>query len=307
MRAFLVAALLLASAVPAIAGKPGPGGGSPPPNTEVGYRVLSGKSVKLMVANADATNAVSLYTSPTSFSFDLGPRSTNAIAIVNGSSNTDSKLYLLTYATSGSGVIQTQSITPLTSARRGSHADFSPDGTKIAFACCSDGTSETLAVYDLQTGTVTPWATAPFFWDFAFFRNGASIAYSVYGPTALWEVAGPGATPQELFSPNAMGEIDVDASRTDPNLLVVSFNDASGDARIGFFDASTGQLTDGDIARSTKSWQGHLDCSDRRLAYMGVQNTSGSQAFYIRDLQTGLTSLFSKSSNILLQFFPTCQ
>ena len=83
MRAFLVAALLLSSAVPAIAGKPGPGGGSPPPNTEVGYRVLSGKSVKLMVANADASNAVSLYTSPTSFSFDLGPRSTNAIAIVS--------------------------------------------------------------------------------------------------------------------------------------------------------------------------------------------------------------------------------
>lgn len=303
MRKFLTAALLLTVAGQAVAGKPAGGSANP----EVGYRTLSGKSVKLMVADANASNAVSLYTSATAFSFDLGPRATHAIAIVDGSTNTNSQLYLLTYTTSGSGTLQTSSVTALTSARRGSHADFSPDGSKIAFVCCSNGETETLAVYDRSTGTVTPWATAIFFWDFAFFRNGASIAYSVYGPTALYEVAGPGAPPQALFSPNPQGEINVDASRTNPDVLVVSYNDAAGAARIGLFDASTGQLTDGDLAHSTRSWWGRLDCEDRRLAYMGAQNTSGSQAFYIRDLTTGLTSTFSKSSNILLQFFPTCQ
>ena len=36
------------------------------------------------------------------------------------------------------------------------------------------------------------------------------------------------------------------------------------------------------------------------------QNTSGSQAFYVRELDTGITTLVSKNSNILLQFWPTC-
>jgi hypothetical protein len=85
---------------------------------------------------------------------------------------------------------------------------------------------------------------------------------------------------------------------------VVSYNDTAGDARIGLWE--NGSFTNPDLASSARSWQGNLNCGDTKLAYMGVQNTSGSQAFYIRESNTGVTSRVSKSANILLQFWPTC-
>jgi hypothetical protein len=266
-------------------------------------RLVSGVSAprRKIVANENNTNAATLYTSPTSFFFDVAPRAQRQIAISTGR-GAASKLSLLTYAVTGSGTFATSGIVDLTSAREGTRIDFSPDGTKIAYACCFDGTNETLAVYDLDTGAITPWATGPFFWDFAWFRDGASIAYSTIAPTQLHELTGPGATPQLLYS--GQGEINVDSSRIDPDRLVVSYNDTSGNARTGLFKG--GAFVDPDIANSARSWQGTLNCTDTKLAYMGVQNTSGSQAFYIRELSSGITSQVSKNSNILLQFWPTC-
>lgn len=308
MRSIRVAAFLLSLVPPLAAAKPPGSGPSPPPNPEIAYRILSGKTVKLMVANEDGSNASSLYSSPTSFRFDLAPRGQQQIAVSTGT-GAASQISLLTYDVTGSGTFATSSLVGLTPSRQGSTVDFSPDGTRIAYTCCFDGVNETLAVYDLGSGQVTNWATGPYFWDFAWFRNGLSIAYSTYGPAELYELTAPGATPQLLYSGH--GEINVDSSRTNPDDLVVSYNDYPGDARIGLFRAPTatsptGGFVNPDIANSARAWQGTLNCNDEKLAYMGVQNTSGSQAFYIRDLTTGLTSLVSKSSNILLQFWPTC-
>lgn len=278
-----------------------PPGTSVPPNPQIAYRLLSGKSVKLMVANEDGTNATALYTSPQSFRFDLAPRGQRQIVLSHGT-GASSKISLLTYAVAGSGTFQTTSIVDLAASRQGETVDFSPDGTKIIYKCCFDGTNETLAVYDLADGSITPWATGPYFWDYAWFRDGASIAYSTHGPARLYELTGPGAEPILLYS--GQGEINVDSSRTNPNRLVVSYNDTSGNARIGFFEGAG--FTNADIVNSVRAWQGTLNCDDSKLAYMGVQNTSGSQAFYIRELNTGVTSLVSKNSNITLQFWPTC-
>ncbi len=304
MRRIVTAAFGLSLVVTLAAAKPGGGGGggsTPPPNPQIAYRLLSGKSVKLVVANEDNSNQATLYASPRSFFFDLAPRSQRQIAISTGT-GASSKLSLLSYDVTGSGTFATTGIVDLAPAREGTRIDFSPDGRRIAFACCFDGINETLAVYDLDTGTVTPWATGPFFWDFAWFREGNSIAYSSHNPASLYELTGPGAEPILLYS--GQGEINVDASRQFSGRLVVSRNEYPGDARIGLFE--DGAFIDDDIAVSNRSWQGTLSCDDNKLAYMGVQNTSGSQAFYIRDLNTGLTSMVSKNSNILLQFWPTC-
>lgn len=302
----LVATLLLSTA--AVAGKPARGGNSPPPNPEIAYRTLSGKSVKLMVANEDGTNATALYSSQTSFVFDLAPRAQRQIAISTGT-GAESKLSLLSYTTTGSGTFATTGIVELTPARQGTRIDFSPDGTRIAYACCYDGSSETLAVYDLTDNSVTHWATGDYFWDIAWFRNGASIAFSTLGPTALYELDAPGAEPRLLYA--GQGEINVDSSRVHPDRLVVSYNDEAGDARIGMFEAPTASNPEGgfvstDIANSARAWQGTLNCDDLKLAYGGTQNTSGSQAYYILDLTTGMNTLVSKSANIMLQFWPTC-
>lgn len=279
--------------------------GKPPastPNPEIAYRVLSGNSVKLMVANENGTNASSLYTSSTSFRFDLAPRAQRQIAIVDGPSNS-TVLKLLTYTINGSGVFVPSTVQTLGPARSGSYSDFSPDGTKIAYACCSNGTTEQLVVHDLITGTKTVWAEGTFFWDISWFRNGASIAYATLLPLEVHELTAPGATPQLLYS-NGQGELYIDSARTNADQLVISYNDTSGAARIGLWQP--GGFVNSDLANSARSWQGTLNCSDNKLAFMGVQNTSGSQAFYVRDLNTGQNSLVSKNSNILLQFWPTC-
>jgi len=208
---------------------------------------------------------------------------------------------LLTFSIS-SGVYTQSSLQSLAPARSGSNVDFSPNGTKIAYVCCSNGTTEKLVVYDLTDGSITEWATADFFWDFAWYKNGSAIAYSKNLPVALYELNGPGASPQLLYT--GRGDLNVDSSRTDPDALVLSYNDISGNARVGLW--KDGNFVNSDLANSARSFWGTLNCDDTKLAYGGVQNTSGSQAYYVRNLDTGSTTLTSKDSNVMPQFWPTC-
>ena len=304
MRKLVAAAILLSFASPMMAAKPpsggGGGGGGSAANHQIAYRSFSGQTVKLMFANENGSSAVSLYSSPAAFRFDLAPRADKRVAIVSGQ-GAAGRLYVLNYVPNTFGGYTT-SLQDLTEARSGGNPDFSPDGTKIAYPCCWDGTNEKLAVYDLTDGSITYWASGPYFWDIAWFRDGASIAYS--SERSLYEVAGPGAQPQFLFTGHPGGELNVDAGREDNDMLVVSYNDLSGDARIGLWKG--GSMTNPDIANSARSWQGTLSCDDKKLAYMGNQSNSNSQAFYIRTLATGTTTQVSKNSNILLQFWPTC-
>ena len=272
------------------------------PNPAIAYRMLSGTSVKLMVADESGANATSLYTSSTSFHFDLAPRGRRQISIVDGTGSS-AVLKLLTYTTNGSGVFVPASLQTLGPARSGSASDFSPDGTKIAYTCCANGTTEQLVVHDLITGTKTVWAEGPYFWDVSWYRDGESIAYVNTLPLEVREVTAPGAPSQLLYS-SSQGELNIDSARTNRDQLVISYNDASGAARIGLWQP--GGFVNADLANSARSWQGTLDCTDRKLAFMGVQNNSGSQAFYIRNLNSAQNSLVSKNSNIMLQFWPTC-
>lgn len=268
---------------------------------QIALRLPDGKGTKLVVATESGYNPMTLYTTATSFRFDLAPRGQRQVAIVVGSGSSAS-LKLLTYTVNGSGVYVQSDLVTLAPARSGSNVDFSPDGTKIAYACCSDGTNEKLAVYNLIDKSITYWATAPYFWDLAWFKGGASIAYSTLSPVRLYELTGPGATPQLLYT--GRGELNIDSSRTNPETLVLSYNDVSGDARIGLWKA--GSFSDPDLANSARSWVGTLNCTDKKLAYGGVQNNSGSQAFYVRDLTTGLVTLTSRNANVMPQFWPTC-
>jgi hypothetical protein len=294
----LASILCLSSASPALAGKPGGGGAASDP--QVAYRLPDGKGVKLVVSTESGANQMVLYKSSTSFDFDMGPRGQQQVAIVDGT-QTNASLKLLTYSIN-SGVYVQAGVRTLAPARRGSSADFSPDGKKIAYACCWDGTNEKLAVYDLTDDSITYWATQPFFWDITWFRGDASIAYS--SERELYEIAGAGAAPQFLFAGHPGGQIDVDSSRTDPDALVISYNDTAGNARIGLW--KNGSFLNSDLANSARSWVGTLNCDDTKLAYGGVQNNSGSQAFYVRNLNTGVVTPTSKNANILLQFWPTC-
>lgn len=306
--------LCIAIAASAMAKPPSSGGSSgtaTTPNPQVAYSVASGKSYKLVVANEDGTNASTLYTSSSPIRFDLAPRGQHQIAI-SVASTTDPAIVLLSYGVTGTGSFAATGSTRIASARRGTNVDFSPDGTKIAFACCSNGQTEQLVVYDLATNSTAVWATDTFFWDVAWFRNGGSIAYSA--PNAdgtsgdkLYEVAGQGATPQVLLT--NVSEIDFDASRTNPDALVVNHGDSAGNSVTGLYQAPTagdpsGHFIDPNMTNSTGSNFSELNCSDSELAYLGPPNKTPT--WYIRDLNTGTTHLFSRTYYKWLQFWPTC-
>lgn len=293
----LASAICLSSASPAFAGKP-PAGNA---DIQVAFRLSDGKGTKLVVSTESGASQMTLFKSSGSFRFDLAPRGQQQIAIVDGSPRT---LKLLNYSINTSGVYVPGTIVSLGSAGSSGAVDFSPDGTKIAYACCGNDSNQ-LIVHDIATGTKTVWAEGPYFWDIAWFRGGASIAYSTNLPLEVLEVTAPMAPPQLLYSTSPGGQLDIDSARTNPDQLVISYNDAQGSGRIGLWEAGTGFINP-DLANSAKSWQGTLNCTDTKLAFMGVQNTSGSQAFYVRDLNTNINTLVSKNSNILLQFWPTC-
>ena len=296
--AFVGSALLCSAS---FAAKPPPPPPSPSSSPQVAYRLPDGRGTKLVVSAESGANQMTLYKSSTSFRFDLAPRGQQRIAIVDGSPRT---LKLLNYIINTFGVYVPGAIDPLGGAGTSGAVDFSPDGTKIAYACCGNDSNQ-LMVHDIATGAKTLWAEGPYFWDIAWFRDGASIVYSTLLPLEVREVTAPMAEPQLLYSTGPGGQLDVDSARTNPNRLVISYNDAQGSGRIGLWEDGTG-MVDPDLASSAKSWQGTLNCEDKRLAYMGVQNTPGSQAFYVRELISGITTLVSKNSNILLQFWPTC-
>ena len=280
-----------------------------PANPQVAYVVLSGKSVKLMVADENGANASALYSSPTSFRFDLAPRSQQQVAI-NGR---DGTLRLLTYTTSGTGALTaTGSPVALASATSGTTLDFSPDGRRIAYSCCDGGGPQKLMVYDLDTQAATEWATVEFVWDVAFFRGGASIAYgepSTTGGQDLYEITAPGATPTLLYHDRADSYFD--AARTNPNALVLDYHDAAGNAFVGLWQAPVGTETQGhflepNLTNRSIAFFGTLNCRDDKLAYMSSTTPSGGQVFFIRNLVTNQDSLFAKASNMQLQFWPTC-
>lgn len=302
-RRFGVAALACLLASTALDAKPA----SPPPNPQVAYAALGGQSNKLYVSDENGTNANTLFTSATAFRFDLAPRAQRQIAIVDGSL-TNPQLQLLTYGSNGAGGFTTTSVVPLASARRGSNVSFSPDGSRIAYACCSNGNTEKLMVYDLGSNSTTEWATGAFFWDMTWFRSGASIAYVDDTEAHVYEVTSPGSAAQLIFS--SRGSIYLDASHTNRDALVISYNDSAGNALTGLWQAPTtgdpsGHFINANLTNGTTSFNGDLNCDDSELAFLGPPNKTPT--WYIRSLTSGLTSLFSRSSSIhWLQFWPTC-
>lgn len=280
-------------------------------NPQVAYVSVARQGMKLIVADENGLNTSTLFASSSKFRFDLAPRGQAQVAI----SSDDGKLRLLSYTTSGNGTISAAGSPVELAAATSGNIDFSPDGRKIAYACCSGGGLQKLMVYDLDTQTSTEWATVEYLWDVAFFRGGNSIAFvapkHADGSTTweLYEITAPGSSTRMLRSNPA--DFDLDASRINPDALVIGHHDAAGNAYVGLWQAPVGSETEGhflasNLTNRTIAFKGTLNCNDQKLAYVSSTTPSGGQVFFIRNLVSGQDALFRKDSGIQLQFWPTC-
>lgn len=274
--------------------------GAKPPsgsvNPQVAYVILTGPGFELRVSDENGTNLTTIYKSAAPIRFDLGPRSQHRIVMTDGSRT----LKLLTYDVTGSGAFTNIQIRDLyTSTKFLNGPDFSPDGSKIAF-----GAEETLKVYDLGTDTVTDWTTTSYVWDPSWYKGGAAIAFiepTNGGPSAnLYEITAAGATPTLLTTQR---NIDmVDSARTNPDALVLSYNDASGNALIGLW--ANGSFSQPNLTNRSVAFKGTLSCDDTKLTY-GAPGSNGQTVWYIRE--NGLDRLYTKTPRVnWTQFWPTC-
>jgi hypothetical protein len=293
-----LAAALLVTAAPAIPGKPGSTTFEP----EIAYTLLTG-STELHITDATGAKSATLYSVRQNINIDMSTRSQRQIAISEVSS-----LKLLTYSVDSTGV-KTTSLVPLYSAgsERIDDVDFSPDGTKIAFV---QGANK-LMVLDLSQavgpGNPVQWAADPvFIGQIAWYKGGAAIAY--VGPLGtspdqyVFEVAGAGATPVPLL--HELNIDMIDASRTDPDALVVTYNRNPG-PRAGLWKA--GAYVDDDLTNGVFSDFASLNCDDTKLMY-GTPDSKGQLIWRIRNLSTDADALYTKTLRVRhTQFVPTCQ
>jgi hypothetical protein len=279
-------------------------------NPQVAYVTLGGTKVQLKVADVTGANAQILYTSPTSFRFDLAPRAQQQVAI----SGRDGKLRLLTYTTNGSGQLSAVGApVELAPATSGLNVAFSRDGRRIAYACCDGGGPQALMVYDLDTQTATKWADIGFLWDAAFLRTGGtSLVYgdpNQSGGQDLYEITAPGATPKLLYHDRS--NFYFSAANENHDAIATEYHDTAGNAFVGLWQVPVGDETQGHFLTPNRTNRSlaffpELSCDDRKLAYMSSTTPSGGQVFFVKDLVTGQDTTFAKLSNIQLQFWPTC-
>ena len=301
MKPISIVLILALASSPGLAGKPPSG----PVDPKVAYVILTGPGFELRVTNEDGTGSATLHKSPAPLRFDLAPRAQRQIAI---SDSVDLKL--LTYQVTSSGAFAVQSIVTLYSdVGRLYYVDFSPDGTKIAFAARN---GEDLMVYDLNSpaGPSNPavWVSVPYVWDLAWYKNGAALAYVVpktaTGETddKLYEITGPGASPTLIYTQRQIDHID--AARQDSDALVLSYNDLSGNAYIGLWRG--GGFLQPNLANRPVAFRGNLDCTDTKLVY-GAPDKSGSTVWYIRNLIQSADRLYTKTPRVnWVQMWPTC-
>lgn len=299
-------ALICLLACTLIGAKPPSGSVDP----QVAYVILTGPGFELRVSNEDGTNLTTLYKSPAPIRIDLAPRGQHQIAITD-----DKALKLLTYGVNGSGAfVTTQVDTLYTDVSRLYYVDISPNGRLIGFAADN---GQDLMVYDLDqaAGPDNPrkWTTTTYVWDLTWFRTGNSIAYVVPADGVqrydLYEITGPGTVPTLIHSERNIDMLD--ASRTNSDALVLSYNDVAGNALVGLWEAPTLADPDGgflqtNLTNRSVAFKGTFNCDDSKLAY-GAPDKNGQTVWYIRNLLQNTEKLYTKTPRVnWTQFWPTC-
>lgn len=288
-----LAAALLTTTAPATAGKPGSTTFEP----ELAYTLLTGSN-ELHLTDATGAKSATVYSVRQTIRIDLAPRAQHQIAI--SELNT---LKLLTYSVDASGV-KTVSVVPIYNggSEQITFVDFSPDGSKIAFS----QNFRKLMVIDLTNLSAPPilWATDPdYVGRLTWYKGGSAIAYIGSGSSDVFEVTAPGAPPTHLLHDTQIDQID--ASRTDPDALVVTYNRVGPQGPRAALWKNGSYVTD-NLAGNVFTDFASLNCDDSKLIY-GTPDSKGQLIWYIRTLPNGPSTLYTKTLRVHdAQFMPTC-
>jgi hypothetical protein len=298
--------VLLAGSASAQKSKPAP---SPAKAQEIFWRAVSGKTTQLLASARDGSNVSVLYTDTggSFFRFDVGAADSGLISI----GSVAGELKLLRYVKNSAGQFVQQSIeTRVSGLPRSPETDISPDGSRIAYR----GANGSVIVYDINAQTSETWLSDFYAWDFAWARGGSSIVVAQSSPERprLFEVVGPGQK-TELLSLRNIDAIDV--SRTDPNLLLVSYNSDDGQSAFAGSwrlptTAADGSTVPGgwvvpNLAGRNSTFKASWSCDDRFLIFGGT-GSGGQQVWYTRDLPSGAEQPIAKAGNATAQSWSKC-
>jgi len=279
-------------------------GPATPKPQELFYRAPAGNGTAIVAAARDGSNTSTLLTSGGPMTIDVGSGSSGVMAV-----STSTGLQLLTYAKNSSGVFARTGLTTLVpGVMRATALDISPDGTRIAYR---GGDGNHLMVYTIADGSTVEWASGNYVWDVVWARDGASIVYVSADPTVnvshLYEVTAPGQVNDVFDIPN----IDrVEVSRLNGNVLLLSYNNSSGQAVIGTWQLPSGTSAGGWINPSISDLsvanRGVFSCDDSYLI-AGSSGHAGAQIWYTRTLPSGSDLLINKvGANAEPQSWSSC-
>lgn len=300
---------LVALASPLQAGKPG----SSQPQ-EIFFRASTGKGTQLVAAARDGSNVSTLFTDSATlyFGYDVGSADSGVIILGTRAG----ELKLLTYAKNSAGVFAQTSVRTLrTGIASSSAVDLSPDGTRIAYRDATDGA---LMVYNIADGTTTEWSRGPWAWDFVWARGGGSLVLLEQSNpddkrSHLYEIVTPGER-VEILNRHYMAAVEV--SRTDGNVLLLSYNSEDGQQtfvgtwRMPMSNAdgtsAPGEWLNPSLAGRSVASRGVLSCDDSYLLYGGA-GPAGQQMWFTKTLPSGPDTQISKAgANAIPQSWSRC-
>jgi|SRR5579871_2397388 len=294
-------AVMLATALGVATNSPGKSPPPPPYNPQITYAVGSGSSTTFMVANADGTDAVSLYSTRSLTSGLKFAPTGNRIVFTEGND-----IKVLTYAVSSHGVTTTNVSTLSAEPYQPLHVDVSPDGTEVLVVEKNGIVNQyAVCVVSLIDGTRTPILLTPdLYFDAVWANSNSRIAVIQGGPVQ----AGYGSQTIQVIDLDvannyAVLDTNIKFTNTASQLYEVRRIESAHTSDTLLFSATSGTNTNVytlDIGTSAVSApivagsNASFNAGDSAILFVGPT----AAYFYEFNLETGVETLINSSKGL---------
>lgn len=304
-------AALLAGALGVGAAKPAPSTAPFVPATAYIYLGNSASDVRL--ANENGTAAVLLHRSADSFpSFDVAPLSRRSAVIIEKPGSTY-RLILRTWTQEPNGGAIT--VAPPRTLVEGDglfYPDFSPDGSKVAFAQWTGaGSAYNLMTLDLASGVASAVGVADQPFHLRWSATGDALYYAshrqVTGETytsayTAYRQPITGEPPQQLFEKPNIERWDILRDGTDGLILNYSAPDTGPTIPFAIWDGTS-------LAKVYPNLTGtypHYTCQNTKLLYQSYSKTGNRGPYKVYTPATESDVIYTRDNNVRLADWVPC-